>query len=224
MSSASRADHATLVVPLPVVGLAAVLLALMSSLCSCRSQGASEVRETAEVSPEAPGQSLVPHLKGSQLREETRDVAEPSLLSAPEPTSIDGDGLAAVLKGRRGEVVLLNIWALWCAPCRAEMPELLEARRRYQASGFGLVLVSADSEDSKRDVVDFLSKRGVDFPTYISGIKLDALVAQLGQGWSGDLPASFLIDAEGEVVGFWEGRTSVERLHERIDRALDARE
>jgi thiol-disulfide isomerase/thioredoxin len=55
----------------------------------------------------------------------------------------------------RGDVVLLNIWATWCNPCREEFPHLVRLRRELAAQGFSLLLVSADFENQLPKVADF---------------------------------------------------------------------
>ena len=73
-----------------------------------------------------------------------RDSAEPT--SAPK---------AKTLADYKGDVVLLNIWATWCAPCRAEMPSIERLHREFGPRGLKIVAVSVDDPGQQKTVRDF---------------------------------------------------------------------
>jgi cytochrome c biogenesis protein CcmG, thiol:disulfide interchange protein DsbE len=82
---------------------------------------------------------------------------------APEYRAETLDGEPFVLAGLVGEVVLLNIWATWCPPCRMEMPELQSLHRELSDFGLRVVGVSVDAAGSDRAVRTFLDDLGIDF-------------------------------------------------------------
>ena len=82
---------------------------------------------------------------------------------APEYRAETLDGESFVLAELAGEVVLLNIWATWCPPCRMEMPELQRLHREFSESGLRVVGVSVDAAGSDRAVRTFLDDLGIDF-------------------------------------------------------------
>lgn len=98
------------------------------------------------------------------------------------------------LESLRGQPVLLNLWATWCAPCRYETPYLQSLYEKYQERGLEMVGVSIDSPGNADLAMDFLAEHGV---TYIQLHDPDQrsmdVYSVLG------LPATFLIDAEGVV-------------------------
>lgn len=114
--------------------------------------------------------------------------------AAPEyvATTLEGDTVA--LSSLRGEVVLLNLWATWCAPCRYETPFLQALYEERRDEGFRIVGVSMDTGDARRQVEEFVGEYGV---TYT--ILLDPQMRGMDAWQVLGLPATFLIDREGTL-------------------------
>ncbi|MEO8606220.1 MAG: TlpA disulfide reductase family protein, partial [bacterium] len=87
--------------------------------------------------------------------------------SAPPPSPATAAQVLDALKAAKQSVVVVNVWATWCVPCREELPELLRLRRDYKDRGVGLLLVSSDFSGELEQATAFLTEQGVDFPTYI---------------------------------------------------------
>jgi thiol-disulfide isomerase/thioredoxin len=128
------------------------------------------------------------------------------------------DVLQAVAEAR-GNVVLVNVWATWCDPCRHEFPALLRVRQELAARRFSLILVSADFADQLPQVRRFLAQQGVSFPTYLKAQSDMEFINALNPRWSGALPATFLYDPAGKLRDFWEGEASYEDIAGKV-RAL----
>lgn len=92
----------------------------------------------------------------------------------------------------RGSVVLLNFWATWCTPCRAEMPEFESAYREYRDRGFAVLAV--DVEERAEEVEPFMRELGLTFPALLD---LDGSVSRAYRARA--LPSSFLVDRDGVV-------------------------
>jgi len=111
---------------------------------------------------------------------------------APDFTLTDANGQAVTLSDLRGQVVMINFWASWCAPCRQEMPLLEQIHLRYEPLGFTLLGVNV--EENSADGQAFLKERPVSFPVLYdpeNGIsKLYDVVA---------MPSTVLIDRQGNV-------------------------
>lgn len=106
-------------------------------------------------------------------------------------TTRDGARLAA--DQLRGRVVLVNVWATWCAPCRAEMPALRQLAAAYAADS--VVVVGFSVDRGPAEAVDrFLRERAITYPVAIVD---DDVISGLGgvQGY----PTSFLIDKRGRI-------------------------
>ncbi len=93
----------------------------------------------------------------------------------------------------RGKVVLVNFWATWCLPCRAEMPLLQAMAERHRARGLVVLGLSRD-RGSVQEVQRFLAERGIDYPVAVVGPEAERLFG----GVTG-YPTSFLIDRSGQV-------------------------
>ncbi len=114
----------------------------------------------------------------------------------------------------RGKVLLVNFWATWCAPCRAEMPAIDAAYRKHRERGFEVLAVDVQERDE--DVLAFLGELGVSFP---SAVDRDSDVARRYRALA--LPTTFLIDRQGVVRDVRVGPLTEQMLEERLARVLD---
>lgn len=122
---------------------------------------------------------------------------------APGLALTDKDGASADLEQYRGQVVLVNLWATWCPPCKAEMPTLQAYYDTYRADGF--VLVAVNAGDGAVEVNAFVDRIGLTFPVW-----LDPDNAAMSAFRSVGLPSSYVIDRSGRVRLAWAG--AIERL------------
>ncbi|MBT3313029.1 MAG: redoxin domain-containing protein, partial [Anaerolineae bacterium] len=113
---------------------------------------------------------------------------------APDFTLETLEGESVTLSDLRGKVVLLNFWATWCPPCRAEMPAFQEAYIDYEDKDFVIVAVNATLQDNPNDIRDFITEFGLSFPILLDA---EGEANRLYQVQS--LPTSFFIDKEGVI-------------------------
>ena len=128
---------------------------------------------------------------------------------APELILTDVNGARVSLEDYRGGVVLVNNWATWCPPCRAEMPELEAFFETHRAKNFTLIGISAG--DTASQVDEFIAQNGITFPMW-----LDADGAALRAFKNNSLPSSYVIDATGTVRLAWTGAISLEMLEKHV--------
>lgn len=102
------------------------------------------------------------------------------------------DGATLDLAARHGRVVVVNLWASWCTPCRAEMPMLEAFYRKHQAEGMLLVGLSADDLHDRKDVAK--AARGLTYP-----IALLQEAKANGFGSPKALPMTYVIDKNGVI-------------------------
>jgi peroxiredoxin len=133
---------------------------------------------------------------------------------APELTLTDVQGHTVSLSDYRGHWVLVNNWATWCPPCRAEMPELNAYYQAHKDDGFVLIGISAG--DTQAQVADFVSAFGIRFPMWV-----DPQQAALSAFRMNALPNSFVIDPEGYVRTSWTGAVTLTDLENRVTSLME---
>lgn len=121
--------------------------------------------------------------RGEALDRPAPDLAGPTLA-----------GGVLDLAGLRGSVVLVNVWAAWCAPCRDEMPVLVSAERRLGARG--LRVVGVDTRDGERQARALLAEVGGDPASSV--VDPDGVLAARWRVRG--VPETFVVDADGRVV------------------------
>ncbi len=126
-----------------------------------------------------------------------------------EPVSmekIDAAGVAKLAKNETGKLLLVNLWATWCGPCVAEIPDLVEMNRMYRPREFEFVTISLDDVSQKDQALKFLTKEHASGKNYLYGLEdRDKLAEALDAKWQGPVPYTMLITPGGEVVYRHEG-------------------
>jgi peroxiredoxin len=108
------------------------------------------------------------------------------------------DGTPLELRDLRGQVVLINVWATWCPPCRAEMPAIQQAYAEYRDRGF-IVLAINQREDADA-ITSFLEQHQLTFP-----ILLDRDGQASAAYQASALPSSFFVDRRGVIRAVYRG-------------------
>jgi thiol-disulfide isomerase/thioredoxin len=129
-------------------------------------------------------------------------------------TTLEGQPLT--LRAFRGRVVLVNHWATWCPPCRAEMPTL-DAYYRAHAQD-GLVLIAIAAHQSPAEVRHFLKRWGF-HPAFI--VAPDPQEQALRAFHQTRLPASYVLDKNGVVRWMWVGAIDTQRLERVVTPLLE---
>jgi cytochrome c biogenesis protein CcmG, thiol:disulfide interchange protein DsbE len=149
-----------------------------------------------------------------QIAEESRPAADDRALSrAPDFELTTPDGEVVRLKDLRGKVVLLNFWATWCPPCKAEMPDLDALHQKYGAEHDFLVLGVNDRENAV-DVAAFARRERVNFPLVIDrdGGVIETIFNVRY------LPTSMIIDRDGNIRDTWSGQIAREAMLARLQK------
>lgn len=110
----------------------------------------------------------------------------------------DGGKLVSFADATRGKVVLLNVWATWCGPCIREIPDLIAIAREMGQKGVIVLGISVDRNDGKLQTVkSSVEKYGIPYVTIIDS---DDLKIADAYGGIPSVPATFIIDRNGNVV------------------------
>lgn len=136
------------------------------------------------------------------------------------------EGIEHALAAQRGKGVLLNFWAMWCPPCVAELPELVEAVHAQDAGDVALLGISydlmvegAEAASIEEQVREFLTKRELAFDVLIyDAPDFDALNERFGL--PGEIPVTLAFDRTGNLVDRHDGRADRARFDEMLAKAL----
>jgi cytochrome c biogenesis protein CcmG, thiol:disulfide interchange protein DsbE len=129
---------------------------------------------------------------------------------APDLTLMDTQGGSRSLAEYRGQVVLVNLWATWCHPCKEEMPALQSFYDRHREQGF--VVIAINDGDPLEDVLQFVKDYQLTFPVW-----LDPTYIATEQAFKTlNLPSSFVIDRQGTIQLQWVGGISRAMLDKHV--------
>ncbi len=147
---------------------------------------------------------------GEQPRGEVGRPAPDFVLQRPE-------GGTLRLSDLQGSPVLVNFWATWCPPCRAEIPELVKAYGQHR--GEGLIIVGVDLQESNKKVLEFARDFGMTFPIVIDREGELTQVWRLGGPIKG-IPSSYFVDKTGVIRAIFFGPMTERSLADRLAKIL----
>jgi thiol-disulfide isomerase/thioredoxin len=130
--------------------------------------------------------------------------------NAPNLFLKDLRGRTVRLSDYRGKVVLINFWATWCPPCRAEIPHLVKLQRDYRKNGLQVIGITYPPQ-TKKEVRQFTRSRKVNYPIVIGSKETKELFFQ-GE----TLPVTIIVDREGNIRDVIEGILLPEEVEQKI--------
>ncbi len=134
---------------------------------------------------------------------------------APSFSAKDLGGAAVSLADLEGEVVLLNVWATWCTPCRQEIPELQALHEEHGDEGLHVVGVTVDSRSAESQVHDFIERFGMTYEVWWDPDQ--TAVSTFG---AMGVPLTVLIDREGRIA--WRHLGAFQRGDPELIRAVES--
>ncbi|MBA2733748.1 MAG: redoxin domain-containing protein [Acidobacteria bacterium] len=140
---------------------------------------------------------------------------------SPTVREINLEGLKKLLErdGKQSRPLLVNFWATWCEPCREEFPDLVQINKDYKARGLEFVTVSLDeSGEIKTGVPQFLRQMRSTMPAYLLNVPdPEPAIKWVDAEWGGGLPATYLYNAQGQIVFKHMGRIKPAELRSAIN-------
>ena len=149
--------------------------------------------------PECPtSKALLAHVNKLEAQKKINEKIGPGK-PAPEITVTGVDGKELKLSDLRGKVVLIDMWASWCGPCRRENPNVVKAYNKYNKDGFEVFSVSFDKPGMKDRWLGAIKQDGLVWPYH--GSELNGFNNQAARDYSvRGIPFTCLVDAEGNIV------------------------
>lgn len=159
----------------------------------------------------APGGGEVPEADSSGVAEAT---------APPELVAVTADALREEVRELDADVVVLNVWATWCGPCRAEFPEFVRYDRETPDEEVAVRFLSVDEPQDLPRVQAFLADHGVQGRTYLTDEGTE-IVADLAAPfpWAYGIPVTLLFGADGQVRDYWEGAVNYDFLQAKVQQA-----
>ena len=146
----------------------------------------------------------------------------------PQSKSVSGvkiiniSDLSQIVKENKGNPLLINVWATWCAPCREEFPDLVKLAINYNEK-LKVIGISADDSDViDSKVIPFLKKNNAEFENYlIKAVDPEDFINLLNKDWSGAIPATFIYDNNGAQKEMLIGKRSYEEFEQAINKVIN---
>lgn len=125
----------------------------------------------------------------------------PEAIATAEVKMIDGTSFK--VEDKKGKVILINLWATWCGPCREEMPSLVEMHEKYKDQGFEVIGLDSDENETVEMIQEFAKEMKLNYPLGYADGKLFRQFVRIS-GLQG-IPQSILINREGKMTGVFTG-------------------
>lgn len=192
--------------------LAALLAGAAAGALAVYVSGGLEGNNTAAATAAVAGEDRVCAARTERAKQvaaaATGHVA--AMLPADPPQTLAGlafndpDGKPATLAAHAGKTVLVNLWATWCAPCRAEMPALDELQQKMGGDDFEVVAINVDSGGNEKPKA-FLEEIEVSSLAYYSDHSMGVFNDLKTKGLALGLPVTVLVDADGCLLAHMNG-------------------
>ncbi len=140
---------------------------------------------------------------GSKAEPEKKKSDYPPIPTAVAQADIKNlDGTTFKVADKKGKVILLNMWATWCGPCRAEMPSLVRMQDEHRDAGLEVIGLNTDDE-TVAQINDFAAEMKLNYTLVWAGTDLQTALLRISK--FGGIPQSFIIDRDGNLRGVFRG-------------------
>lgn len=153
--------------------------------------------------------SLISDAYQTELTSDESQQGAQAILATQLP---DLDGNDQTVSQWLGKVIVVNFWATWCTPCREEIPEFIEAQKKYGDQGLMFVGIAIDQPDK---VKMFSKEFGINYPVLVGSMNTWSLLEAAGNRHSA-LPYTVVINRSGELVENYLGRVNLKKLEKLV--------
>lgn len=148
----------------------------------------------------------------SQLHAEKPQISDALYASNLATVPASPDNKTKSLADYRNQVLVVNFWATWCAPCVQEMPDLSALQTELTTKKVQLIGIGIDQQS---DMTEFAQKYKISYPLFVGGMSGTQLTKTLGNA-KGGLPFTILLNKSGEIVKTYSGRLDMKQLRQDI--------
>ncbi|MBM3514080.1 MAG: TlpA family protein disulfide reductase [Alphaproteobacteria bacterium] len=145
-------------------------------------------------------------------------LATVSTAFAAPAEAIAPKDLERILAAERGKIVVVNLWATWCAPCLTEIPDLIRLESDLADLNVALIGISVDEPRGSTAAIETMrDKRFPSFRTYARDkTEVDYLVSVIDSAWNEVVPTTYVIDRDGKVAKRIQGKKSLEEFKAEV--------
>ena len=141
---------------------------------------------------------------------------------APRIKTINVKELSKLINTNKDRVLLINVWATWCVPCREEFPDLVKISETYSNKVRVVGISVDDSEVLDSKVIPFLKNQGAEFEIYLLKVaEPEDFINLLNKNWSGAIPATFIYKKDSEQNEMLIGKQSYELFEQAVKKVID---
>ncbi len=129
------------------------------------------------------------------------------------------DGTTFKLEDYKGKILLVNVWATWCGPCRQEMPEFIKLQTEHKDKGFEIIGLDVDPDETAEMIKAFGKEMGINYDLVTGDSNLFSEFLKISKRDA--IPQSFLINREGKLLGvFVGGGGALKRLIDNVNKVV----
>ena len=180
-----------------------LLTALVSSLAGCSSPPTGNSPSVNSLASNSE-----PQKKNSEFPPIAEKVAQAQMKNL--------DGTTSKVADMKGKVLLLNMWATWCGPCRGEMPALVKMQDEHREKGFEIIGLNTDDGDTKEMIDKFAAEMKLNYKLVWAPTEMQSALLKISN--FGGIPQSFIVDRDGKLRGVFRGggANEVKKMEELV--------
>ena len=170
-----------------------VSISVLTNCSDSSSAGNNPANNTSEAAADAPAKPDT----------EKKKTDYPPIASAVAQGDLKNlDGTTFKVADKKGKVLLLNLWATWCGPCRAEMPTLVKMQDEHRDAGLEVIGLNTDDE-TVEDINKFASDMKLNYTLVWADTEMQTALLRISK--FGGIPQSFIVDRDGNLRGVFRG-------------------
>ena len=169
----------------------------LSSFTACSNTGSTQKGPVSETAPTATDSANKTNLANAETDQAKTSDYPPAPTGIMQNEIKDLEGNTFKIEDKKGKVVLLNLWATWCGPCREEMPELVAMEEKYKDKGFEVIGLNTDDE-SPEEIKAFAEKMKLNYQLAYADGKLMSEIIKVTR--LAAIPQTIIINREGRMT------------------------